>query len=192
MNAAAGAAAATVGAQRNGIPVTKLAVQLGALAGVTKSGITLFSELALMAKVNFVFGVLIFLISSSFGVCPLLTTEICNIALGQSTFMFRHGFPLLLLLMGLFHETRGTWVDFAAQRRRSWLSQRLLLLSLSSLKQSEVSFPSLMQTGSQITLDGCGRYSSLPATRLAAMYSPAWHPTRVGCRSAYAAPYQET
>ncbi|KAK4160246.1 hypothetical protein QBC43DRAFT_245785 [Cladorrhinum sp. PSN259] len=84
MHAGAGAAAASVGAKGNGLPVTTRALQLGALAGVTKAGMTTFREVVLMANVNLVFAVLIFLLSSSFGICPLLVTEIGNLTLGET------------------------------------------------------------------------------------------------------------
>lgn len=84
IHAGAGAAAASVGAKGNGLPVTSRAVQLGALAGVTKAAMTTFRELVLLSKVNTAFRVLILLISSSFGICPLLVTEIGNIVLDES------------------------------------------------------------------------------------------------------------
>lgn len=84
MHAGAGAAAASVGARGNGVPVTTRAVRLGALAGVTKAGMTTFREVVLMSNVNLVFAVLILFLSSSFGICSLLVAEIGNITLGES------------------------------------------------------------------------------------------------------------
>ncbi|KAK1826553.1 hypothetical protein QBC39DRAFT_364127 [Podospora conica] len=84
MHAGAGAAAASVGAKGNGLPVTTRALQLGALAAITKAAMTTFREVVLMAKVNFAFTVLIFLLSSSFGICPLLVTEVGNLSLGEA------------------------------------------------------------------------------------------------------------
>ncbi|KAK2735693.1 hypothetical protein CKAH01_18946 [Colletotrichum kahawae] len=84
LNAAGGVAAARVGATLNGIPPSVLVLQLGALAGLTKSAITVFREVVLTYSVNVVFTVLLFLIASSFGICPLLVTEVGNIALGST------------------------------------------------------------------------------------------------------------
>lgn len=89
MNAAAGSAAATVGAKMNHKPLTSKVLQLGALAGVTKAGITSFRELVLMSPINFVFRMLLILMFSSFGICLVLTAEVCNVVLEESEF-----FPL--------------------------------------------------------------------------------------------------
>ncbi|KAK1749334.1 hypothetical protein QBC47DRAFT_395951 [Echria macrotheca] len=84
MHAGAGAAAASVGAKGNGLPVTTRAVRLGALAGLTKAGMTTFREVIFMTNVNLVFTFLIFLLSSSFGICALLVTEMGNLTLGET------------------------------------------------------------------------------------------------------------
>ncbi|GKT46641.1 uncharacterized protein ColSpa_06822 [Colletotrichum spaethianum] len=81
MNAGAGAAAAKVGSELNGIPATTKAIQIGALTGLTKAVLTTFREIVLMNGANMVFRVLLFLITSSFGICPLLMTEVGNILL---------------------------------------------------------------------------------------------------------------
>lgn len=84
LNAAAGAAAARVGADLNGAEPTTLVIQMGALAGTTKAAITTFREIVGLSSVNLVFQILLMLLTSSFGVCALLVTEIGNIVLGES------------------------------------------------------------------------------------------------------------
>ncbi|KAF9869761.1 hypothetical protein CkaCkLH20_12804 [Colletotrichum karsti] len=84
INAGAGAAAVRVGAQLNGVTPSTLAIQMGALAGLTKAATLTFREIVLMNHVNMVFGMLLFLITSSFGICPLLATEVGNIVLGET------------------------------------------------------------------------------------------------------------
>ena len=84
MNASAGAAAATVGAKMNHKPLTAKVVRLGALAGVTKAGITSFRELVLLSHVDFVYRMLLLLVFSSFGICLVLTAEVCNLVLDES------------------------------------------------------------------------------------------------------------
>ncbi|KAG9229071.1 hypothetical protein BJ875DRAFT_211608 [Amylocarpus encephaloides] len=84
MNAVAGCAAATIGAQINHKHLTPQVLQLGALAGVTKAGITSFRELVLMSRINFVFRMLLLLMFSSFGICLVLTAEVCNIVLEET------------------------------------------------------------------------------------------------------------
>jgi len=84
-HAAAGAGAASVGAKGNGLAVTPLVLRMGALAGITKSAMTTFREVVVTAgDVNIIFTVLIFLMFSSFGICPLLVTEVGNIVIGES------------------------------------------------------------------------------------------------------------
>lgn len=85
MNAAAGAATAHVGAQLNGAASTPLVLRMGALAGATKGAITTFHQVVAMSSVNMVFQILLMLITSSFGVCALLVTQIGNTVLGEST-----------------------------------------------------------------------------------------------------------
>ncbi|KAL0932872.1 uncharacterized protein CTRU02_211835 [Colletotrichum truncatum] len=84
MNAGAGAAAAKVGSDLNGVTPTTLAIRMGALAGLTKAALTTFREIVLMNGVNFGFRMLLFLITSSIGICPLLVTEVGNIVLGET------------------------------------------------------------------------------------------------------------
>lgn len=84
MNAAAGSAAATVGAKMNHKPLTGKVIQMGALAGATKAGITSFRELVLQARINIVFRILLLFLFSSFGICLVLTAEICNLVLEES------------------------------------------------------------------------------------------------------------
>lgn len=88
MNAAAGATAAHVGAQLNGFSPDGLAIRMGALAGTTKAALLIFREIVSSNGVNMVFWVLLFLVTSSFGICPLLVTEISNIVLEESEFFF--------------------------------------------------------------------------------------------------------
>ncbi|KAK1599103.1 uncharacterized protein LY79DRAFT_536974 [Colletotrichum navitas] len=84
MNAGAGAAAAKVGSELNGVAASTRAIQLGALTGLTKAALTAFREIVLMNGANMVFRVLLFLITSSFGICPLLMTEVGNILLEET------------------------------------------------------------------------------------------------------------
>ncbi|KAH6645153.1 hypothetical protein BKA67DRAFT_542130 [Truncatella angustata] len=84
MNTAAGAAAARVGAELNGASATTLVIRMGALAGATKAAISSFREIVGLSSVNIVFQILLMLLTSSFGVCALLVTEIGNIVLGET------------------------------------------------------------------------------------------------------------
>lgn len=84
MNTAAGAAVARIGASLNGATPTTLVIQMGALAGATKGAITSFREIVEMSSVNIGFHLLLMLLTSSFGVCALLVTEVGNIVLGES------------------------------------------------------------------------------------------------------------
>jgi hypothetical protein len=84
MNAAAGSAAATVGAHLNSVQVTGTMVRLGALAGLTKAAVSTFREVVLSIRVNFIFYVLLLLLFSSFGVSIVVTAEVCNLAIGES------------------------------------------------------------------------------------------------------------
>jgi hypothetical protein len=86
MNAAAGASAATVGAHLNGKSATTQVVRLGALAGLTKAAITSFREVVCWANINFVFWILLMVIFTSWGICLIVTAEICNLALATSKF----------------------------------------------------------------------------------------------------------
>jgi hypothetical protein len=90
MNAAAGAAAARVGAQLNGAPPTALALKMGALAGTTKAAITTFREVVGLSSVNIAFQILLMLLTLSFGICALLVTEIGNLVLGESALIQSH------------------------------------------------------------------------------------------------------
>ncbi|KAF7523780.1 hypothetical protein G7054_g11647 [Neopestalotiopsis clavispora] len=84
MHAAAGAAAARVGADLNKATATSLVIQMGALAGATKAAMTSFREIVSLSSVNLVFRILLMLLTSSFGVCALLVTEVGNIVLGDT------------------------------------------------------------------------------------------------------------
>ncbi|KAK6203770.1 hypothetical protein LQW54_008783 [Pestalotiopsis sp. IQ-011] len=84
MHAAAGAAAARVGAELNHVAASALVIQMGALAGATKAAMTTFREIVGFSSVNLVFQILLMLLTSSFGVCALLVSEVGNIVLGES------------------------------------------------------------------------------------------------------------
>jgi hypothetical protein len=84
LNVSAGAAAAHVGANLNHKPVTSQVLRIGAQAGAIKSAITTFREIVLMAKINFVFRMLMLLTFSSFGICLVLTAQVSNQVLGES------------------------------------------------------------------------------------------------------------
>lgn len=83
-NAAAGPAAVATAAHVNGSPLTARAMQLGALAGVTKSGILAFVEFAGYAGLPTPAWILLVLLASSFGICVVITTEVSNLVLGES------------------------------------------------------------------------------------------------------------
>jgi hypothetical protein len=83
MNAAAGAATATVGAHLNGVPITTKVLRVAAVAGITKSATTSFRELVAKMKVNLAFEMMIMLVFSSFGICLVVTAEISNSAYGR-------------------------------------------------------------------------------------------------------------
>lgn len=78
MNAAAGRAAASVGARLNRAPVTPKVLRIGALAGITKSALTTFYEVVSRMGVNLAFSILLLLVFSSFGISLILTAEVCN------------------------------------------------------------------------------------------------------------------
>lgn len=84
MNAAAGASAATVGAHMNHKSLTPKVVRLGALAGITKAAITTFQQIIMMGQITFFSHVVLQLILSPFGICLLVTAEMCNLILGNS------------------------------------------------------------------------------------------------------------
>lgn len=84
VNAAAGPAAVATAAHVNGSPLTARALQLGALAGVTKSGVLAFIEFAGYAGLPTPAWILLALVASGFGTCVLVTAEISNLVLGES------------------------------------------------------------------------------------------------------------
>lgn len=83
-NAAAGPAAVATAAHVNGSPLTARAMQLGALAGVTKSGILAFVEFVGYAGLPTPAWILLVLLASCFGICVVITAEISNLVLGES------------------------------------------------------------------------------------------------------------
>ena len=85
MNAAAGCAAATIGAKINHKLLTPQVVRpTRRPSGSDESRHHLFCELVLMSPINFVFRMLLLLMLSSFGICLVLTAEVCNIVLEES------------------------------------------------------------------------------------------------------------
>lgn len=84
VNAAAGPAAVATAAHVNGSPLTGRALQLGALAGVTKSGVLAFVEFAGYAGLPTPAWILLALVASGFGICVLVTAEVSNLVLGES------------------------------------------------------------------------------------------------------------
>lgn len=89
VNAAAGPAAVATACHVNGSPLTARALQLGALAGVTKSGVLAFVEFLGCAGLPTPAWMLLLLFASSFGICVLVTAEISNLVLGESKFRKR-------------------------------------------------------------------------------------------------------
>ena len=84
INAAAGPAAVATAVHVNGSQLTARALQYGALAGVTKSGVLAFVEFVGWAGLPTPAWVLLLLLASSFGICVLVTAEISNLVLGES------------------------------------------------------------------------------------------------------------
>ncbi|KAJ5794107.1 hypothetical protein N7457_000706 [Penicillium paradoxum] len=84
VNAAAGPAAVATAAHVNGSPLTARAMQIAALAGVTKSGVLAFVEFVGFAGLPTAAWILLVLITSSFGVCVLITAEVSNLVLGET------------------------------------------------------------------------------------------------------------
>ncbi|KAJ5160324.1 uncharacterized protein N7482_007328 [Penicillium canariense] len=83
-NAAAGPAAVATAVHVNGSELTVRALQLGALAGVTKSGVLAFVEFVSYAGIPTPAWLLLILLASSFGICVLVTAEISNLVLGEA------------------------------------------------------------------------------------------------------------
>jgi hypothetical protein len=83
-NAAAGPAAVATAAHVNGSPLTARAMQIGAIAGVTKSGVLAFVEFVGYAGLPTPAWILLVLMASSFGICVLITAEVSNLVLGDS------------------------------------------------------------------------------------------------------------
>lgn len=66
--------------------LTARALQLGALGGVTKSGVLAFVEFIAYAGIPTPAWMLLILLASSFGICVLVTAEISNLVLGESMY----------------------------------------------------------------------------------------------------------
>lgn len=86
-NAAAGPAAVATAIHLSGAELTARALQLGALAGVTKSGVLAFVEFIAYAGIPTPAWILLMLLASSFGICVLVTAEISNLVLGESMYI---------------------------------------------------------------------------------------------------------
>lgn len=89
-NAAAGPAAVATATHVNGSPLTVRAMQIGAIAGVTKSGVLAFVEFLGYAGLPTPAWILMVLMASSFGICVLITAEVSNLVLGESEYMFAY------------------------------------------------------------------------------------------------------
>jgi hypothetical protein len=89
-NAAAGPAAVATATHVNGSPLTVRAMQIGAIAGVTKSGVLAFVEFLGYAGLPTPAWILMVLMASSFGICVLITAEVSNLVLGESEYMFTY------------------------------------------------------------------------------------------------------
>ncbi|RYP14042.1 hypothetical protein DL767_010439 [Monosporascus sp. MG133] len=83
INAAAGAAAAATGAHVNGDPTTRLVLQTGAWAGVSKSGVLNFTVLISMTTDNIFVKVLMIVLGSPFGQALLVTLAVGQKILGR-------------------------------------------------------------------------------------------------------------
>lgn len=86
VNAAAGPAAVATAAHVNGSLLTAKAMQTAAIAGVTKSGVLAFVEFVGYAGLPTPAWILLVLLTSSFGVCVLITAEVSNLVLGESEY----------------------------------------------------------------------------------------------------------
>lgn len=86
VNAAAGPAAVATAAHVNGSSLTAKAMQTAAIAGVTKSGVLAFVEFVGYAGLPTPAWILLVLLTSSFGVCVLITAEVSNLVLGESEY----------------------------------------------------------------------------------------------------------
>ncbi|KAJ5561947.1 hypothetical protein N7535_003591 [Penicillium sp. DV-2018c] len=84
VNAAAGPAAVATAAHVNGTPLTARAMQIGALAGVTKSGVLAFVEFLGFAGLPTAAWIILLFVTSSFGICVLVTAEVSNLVLGET------------------------------------------------------------------------------------------------------------
>ncbi|GLI74424.1 hypothetical protein PoHVEF18_002663 [Penicillium ochrochloron] len=101
-NAAAGPAAVATAVHVSGGVLTARALQLGALAGVTKSGVLAFVEFVAYAGIPTPAWMLLILLASSFGICVLVTAEISNLVLGETAGGLTGGKPQVqIFIMGL-------------------------------------------------------------------------------------------
>jgi hypothetical protein len=83
-NVSAGAAAAAAGAHANGSMVTHRVASLGALAGLTKSGIVTFVGLTKYLRLGPILDFPFQLLGSGLVVCLLVTLQVSGMAMGQS------------------------------------------------------------------------------------------------------------
>jgi len=84
INVSAGAAAAAAGAHANGSIVTHRVTSLGALAGLTKSGIVTFVELTKYLHLGPILDFPFQILRSGLVVCLLVTLQVSGMAMGQS------------------------------------------------------------------------------------------------------------
>ncbi|CAI7567487.1 unnamed protein product [Penicillium crustosum] len=114
VNAAAGPAAVATAAHVNGSPLTARAMQIGALAGVTKSGVLAFVEFAGFAGLPTPAWILLILVASCFGICVLVTAEVSNLVLGETPSALLiaavvAAIPLAGECMGLYQSAGGLY-----------------------------------------------------------------------------------
>ncbi|KAL2116989.1 hypothetical protein VTJ04DRAFT_9157 [Mycothermus thermophilus] len=84
-NAAAGAAAVATGAHVSGLPLTDRAMGIGALAGVTKSGIIAFVCIVRSVFIHSIaVAILLVAVRSGFGIVVVVTLQVCNTIFGET------------------------------------------------------------------------------------------------------------
>ncbi|OGE56156.1 hypothetical protein PENARI_c003G07842 [Penicillium arizonense] len=113
-NAAAGPAAVATATHVNGSPLTARAMQIGAIAGVTKSGVLAFVEFLGYAGLPTPAWILMVLMASSFGICVLITAEVSNLVLGETPSALLiaavvAAIPLAGECIGIYHSAGGLY-----------------------------------------------------------------------------------
>lgn len=86
VNAAAGAAAAAAGAHANGGVPTAKATRTGALAGLTKSGITGLVWFSSQWDIHWIVALPLLILGNGFGVALLVTVQVAHSLLGYGKF----------------------------------------------------------------------------------------------------------